>query len=295
MLKHKTTCDTGVRGSNLNTRSCLLPRGKMVIWDQESRGREWKFRFFNKDGKPTGRELHRLCERYHYINLLSAVINKTEYLAVSCWQCSKIWMINLEHQNEQPVVAYTGIDKEVGPICLSQTGTIYTVSYLSGKVSVLDCTRTKLTLKNRLPEIEEMKATHICYIATSDFLVLSSYQDHRICAVSSSGSIVWDIFGEIDNKKCSPSGMVYLSEEDLLLVGDRHTKRILVLSGTNGSWIQTLHPEKENFDVDDLHLINNELRVRYSPGLCSEVKLSHYLVSSAHTRYQYTSMPNTHN
>ena len=68
----------------------------------------------------------------------------------------------------------------------------------------------------------------------SGMIALLSVMDRRICATSSDGHIVWNKKLSIDGKRVKPKGLIYLPDQDLLLVGDYNNRRIIVITGRMG-------------------------------------------------------------
>ena len=265
ILSHEATQDTGFDFCHT---SCVLSDGS-IIYGYEF-AQSYKFYFFTKDGKPTGQKISQLCYDSGFcIKLLSLIITGMEYLAVSCNDCKNIRLINLQDHDQEPIVAYTSQEK-VGPMCLGETGTLYTAARKSGVVSVLDCSTTSFILKSRLPEIKNFDATDICFMDRPGLIAVSSCPNSRICAISSDSGIVWDISPQIDDEKVRPRGLVYLPDQDLLLVGDTWCKRMIVVTSNTGYIVQTISVHRT---VDDLHLNGSRLIVR-TPG-----RLSIYTVS----------------
>ena len=89
-------------------------------------------------------------------------------------------------------MAYTYQDRDVGPMCLGEAGTLYTAGGHSGVVSVLDCSTTSFTYKHKFPTIKYFWTREICYMNHSGVIALLSVMDRRICATSSDGHIVWN-------------------------------------------------------------------------------------------------------
>ena len=210
-----------------------------------------------------------------YINILSLIITGMEYLAVSCMRCMNIRLINLQDEDQKPIVAYTSQEKEFGPMCLGEAGTLYTVGKYFDVVSVLDCSTTTFILKSRLPPIKDFNAQDICYMDRAGFIALSSSGlgcNDRISAVSSDGRVVWDISSQIDDMRVIPRTLVYLSDQDLLLVDDSKNKRIIVVTGSAGYIVQVIHV----YDgLEDLHTKDNRLIA----FLKSRRRMSFYTVS----------------
>ena len=214
--------------------------------------------------------IRRLCGVLcSHINILSLIITGMEYLAVSCGDCKKIRLINLQEEDHKPIVACTSQKEELGPMCLGEAGTLYTVGKYYGVVSVLDCSTTSFALKRKIPT-NTCILSDICYMDRSGFIAACSFS--RIFAISNDGCRVWNISTWIDNKAVGAEGLVYLSDQDLLLVNDRQNKRIIVVTGSAGYIVQVIHVHDE---LDDLYARDNRLTALLKDGR----KLSIYTVS----------------
>ena len=197
--------------------SCVLSSGDVVLYDKEHNGGNWNLHFFNPERQLVEREAQAMCEHYRYSSLLAVIIGSSEYIAVSCIECDMISLVNAQDPSQEHVVAYRGKDGELGPMCLGSTGTLHMVGRFNGKVSLLDCTSTKFTLKRKLCELNDLSIEHICYMEDHDLIVLSSYSYNGVAAISSSGGqIVWVKSHVVSN----PMGLAFLRDRDLLMVGD---------------------------------------------------------------------------
>ena len=254
------------------TRACILSDGDTVLWGRSSQSSEPKFHFYGKDDTAPRQTINKLCQHNLQIHLLSIIIGHCEYLAVSCEECNNIQLINLQQLSDEPIMAYSGERGNVGPMCHSQRGILYTVGMYRGEVLVMDCSRTNFICK--FIWFFQINTNSICYIDSIDSIVLCSSMDNRICAISSSGKIEWDI-SEIDSIKCTPSSLVYLPEQDFLMVKDI-SNRISCLFTTTGKWLQHIHLNVG--DIKNLHVADNKLVVRYSSSSTGEM-ISYYRVS----------------
>ena len=269
-LQDEATVETVLHGKTFST-SCVLSTGHIVMCDWHKR--EWRINFLNQDGTFTGREAQRVCEHataeLNPYSLLQIMVSCTRYIAVACWMCGMIRLINAQDPSQEPIVAYKGTKVEVGLMCLGPTGTLCSMDRFSGKVYLLDCTSTKFILKRKLSEISNLLADDICYNEDHDLVILCSWIYKRICAVRiSDGHIVWDKSKQVVNgKEWHPNCLAYLHDQDLLLVGDQYGERILVLSPNTGNILQTLSPEKVTERINDLHLINDKLVVHHGNKL----------------------------
>ena len=261
---------------SLCTQSGVTSEGNTIIWERASRD-SYNLHRISKNGIPDGCTQGELCEHDMSNFVLPITIDKTEYLAVSCQVCSSIRLIDLQDTSREPIMAYIGVYGEIGPMCHGQNGTMYTMEILGSKISILDCSTTEFKLKAMVYNAENMDAWHMTYISTSDLIVQSSWDNSSICAMSSHGQMVWKISGILDNKKISPRGLLQIPGKDLLLVGDYGNNRLLLLSGSTGQWLQTLHMQ-EMWSIDELHAAENRIVVHHRSVLAC-VKLSYYTVS----------------
>ena len=186
--------------------SCILPDGTIVMWGRRSYSSDTSFHFYHRNGRYS---INRLCNHDEYIYLQYLRIARDDYIAVSCWECSLIRLIDLSG-NRETIVAYKG---DVGPMCPGSEGVLYTVDEANA-IQVLDCTKAEFTLLRSLGELSELGVCPITYVSTSELIVLSSEDQGRICSVSNKGSMAWQV------KDCYPSVTVYLPEYDLLLAAE---------------------------------------------------------------------------
>ena len=261
-----------------------MSTGQIIVCEMEYIGGEYKLHFFNPDGTITGHDPRSLCQHgvdfKNPYNILSIIIGNTEYIAVSCSECKIICLTNPDDLRQNPVVVYRETHEAIGRMCLGPTGTLCALSKTTGRVSLLDCTSTKFSLKKRLCKIENMwpddicfsEDHDICYIEHHDLIVLSVWTGNRICAVrSSDGQTVWNIVG-----KCRSHGLVILPDPGLLLVEVKYSNNIMILSPNTGDILQTIPLPVATRYIYDLHLLNNKLLVHHEEGLsCCSVSAIH--------------------
>ena len=255
--------------------SCVLSTGQKVICGREAAGAEWKLHFCNKNDAVTSHEGRRICEHgkndFSPYKFLPIIIFNKEYVVVSCYGCDKI-LINVDDLNNEPLVAYQGNGREIGPTCLQEAGTLCVVGQFNGAVSFLNCTRTEFTLKRTLPEINNLWADDICYIRDHDMMVLSSWYHNRVCAVRNSGNFVWNKVRSTAGNTWKPSALAFLPNNDVLLVGDSSEAKICIVSPKTGNPLQTVDLLHKAAGINDLHLVGDRLLVH------SGRKLSYYSV-----------------
>ena len=208
--------------------------------------------------------------------MFSLIISAKEYLAVSCCRCYKIHLIDIKDRNQPPNLAYQE-DRQVGAMCKGPGDTIYTASY--DKLSLLNCENEQpLSVKHTVDIPRCADSIHMCYVPSSDTIVLGSWFEGQLFALTSKGEIKWKISGHINSLKCALTGLVYISKLDSVLVADCYNRRILAASVERGEVIQTINGGCDI--IDDLDLMGDKLLVQHRDSeVLSPVQLSYYTVS----------------
>ena len=268
-LRHESTIDTDLHSNCTGLHSCVLSTGEIVLHGSKvtSYGdNRQKFYIFNKDGQFSGRFIDTLCRHDLFNNILSVTISGREYLCNSCFVCGNIRLIDL--QTNEVVVAYYA---EIWKMCHGEKGSIYIAN--DGQISILDVTRTTLTLQYTFPEIENVRPDNMCYIAESGLLVFSSMKK-LFCAVNTQDDCtVWDASTQlIDRSGCEFLGLIYHPETKMLIVGDHANDMLMVADSETGQVTQSEQLESKIYDV---HLRDDQLIIRHGPVM----KLSFYSVS----------------
>ena len=127
-----------------------------------------------------------------------------------------------------------------------------------------------------------MEVSGMYYIKEQAVLVLSSEEDKRLCAMrSSDGHIIWDTSTQqINSKMCTPDGLVYLSQVDLVLVGDWKNRRAIAVAAGSGDVIQTIGLKEVGDNIDEFHVRDGQLIVRHHGGR-SRARLSTFSVCNS--------------
>ena len=283
-LEHEFTSNTELYNDCLQQHSSVLPSGDIVLFaDKTERYAEpCKFHLCNRDGNQT-RTIDAVCNHVPYgINILPVTIDNKQYICLSCDGCQKIYLINLVENQSKSVClsswSHEACKGSVGHMCHGEPGTLFTVGYQFGTVSVLDCTTTKFRLKHQF-NTSVAQVNNMCYILPYKLMIISSSLHSRTVAVrESDGSQVWEVMREINGKKCNPYGFVYLPQVDQILVGDGSNRRIIVVEATSGHVVQTIELKEVSY-INELHVTKQQqLFVRHSQ-LDDLVKLSFYSVS----------------
>ena len=154
------------------------------------------------------------------------------------------------------IVAYEGNPGDIGPICHGQKGTLCIAGESS--VSLFDCNESKFTLKRRLSVMDDLAPSNICYLEDHDFIVISSTNSNRLCALrSSDGQIVWNKTMET----WCPNTLIFLQNQGVLLVGDKSGGNVSAVSPSTGDVLQKFKLQDGAETIKDLHIVDNKLLV----------------------------------
>ena len=252
-LKNESTTDTRLY-NEISTQQCSISSDNIVLCASETGPLDdYKFHFCDKKGKPTGRSIDATCNHDGLRRFVRLTVRNTEYLCVGCADgvCRNIRLVNIE--TSKVTMAYNGIG--VISMCQGEANTLYTLDWY-GEISELDTSHTNFTLRRTLPQVDSWPR-NMCYIKEYGIIVLSSMDEKRVFAVrSSDGLIVWD-------KECTPSGLVYLHQVDLVIVGYSENSRLIAVAAGSGDIIQTIDPKEFGY-IDELHMRDGQLIVRHT-------------------------------
>ena len=133
------------------------------------------------------------CEHFPTM-LLGLVINHYDLLAISCYHCEKIRLLNMETEH----VTEACCNKWVGYMCHGEKGRLF-ASSLGGNVTELDCSSSRFTDKNMI-SIGLLYPYDLCYLPhPHDCLVAigkkkSKEDPCEVRAVScQDGEVVWRV------------------------------------------------------------------------------------------------------
>ena len=266
-LRHEATVGTELVNNQTGLHSCVLSTGEIVLHGSKVTydPPNYKFYFFNKDGKQSALPINTLCEHDRFINILSVFVEGKEFLCNSCYICQAIRLIDLK--SNKVSIAYQG---EIWKMCPGEEGQLYIVH--DGRLSILDITSMNFTLKHTFFGNKELFPDHMCYISEFRLLVFSQ-QMGLFCALDSrNGHVVWNRSNILQEEcKCELLGLIYHPKTKMLVIGDYANRLLLVADSQTGQVIQSEPIEGKPFD---LHLRGNELVIRYG----AVMKLSFYSV-----------------
>ena len=255
------------------TQSCIMRNGDVVFSCKTSYDSPAEFHVYNTHGQKI-KTIKSFCQ--HEFNLLlSLLINNVEYLTVSCPDCQKIYLYNID--TATITEAWHNPRYRVGAMCHGPQGTVCAVDTMKGvAVLILDCSTSHFHLKNTVTTNME-EYYDIYYIPTVDVIVISTWGSAIIRAVSLTSQILWELTGSVDDAVCEPHGLVYSQRHDSLLAADGKNRRILVLQPQSGQCLQTIDLSQHVASAWEPHLYEDQLILSHETKV--KPKLSYYTVS----------------
>ena len=212
------------------TESCIMINGNMVIWGKTTEITRPKFHVYNTRGKKL-KTIEPFCQHIT-VRILPLMIKNTEYLAMSCAECKDI---NL-HRMDLGVTINAFSSCFPGPMCL---GSLYSVHCVKGfPVVKIDCKNIPFKMGKKI-ETDMEGILDICYIPTSDTLLISSKKVIRAISCKSENT-VWEFaISKVDENR-HLQGLVYSHRHDVVLVCQTSSAGLLVLEPSNGKCILTI-------------------------------------------------------
>ena len=200
--------------------------------------------------------------KHEGIELLGINFNEQDRLAVSCPKCQNIKLMNLE--TEETTMTFSGTEYRPDYMCHGVGGELYVNSLgQCYPVMKLNCANTDPGSSKTLDSGLDRWCSGMCFMPDPYkclvFCVVSEGLIRAIC--SESGKLQWLIDGEIDGTTCHPWGLLYLEEQQRLLVSDGANNRVLVLHPRDGSHLQTVQFTKETDGIYDLFFNNKNNQI----------------------------------
>ena len=201
VLKHETTCDPGLVffGSE---RSCIMKNGDVVMYGKTSDNSPAEFHVYDSH-KQKIKIFKQLCQQNRNKSL-SLFFGNIEYLMVSCSECHKIHLYNMD--TASVTEAWYDPRHKPGPMYHGPQSTVCVVDDMKGiPVLLLDSSTAHFQLKNTVQTNME-KYYDICYISTVNTMVLNAWDPSIIRAVSLTSQILWELTGSVGGASCDPHG-----------------------------------------------------------------------------------------
>ncbi len=179
------------------------------------------------------REVQQTCEHaYCTPELVGMIVGGDEMVAVSCWACGDVKLVNME--NGQTHVAYKAQNLQADFMCVGDPGVMW-LSCLDGSVRELKC--SSKTFFDTGKQVSTEECQFMLYLpAPHNSLVLSHYGWVESIACDT-GQRRWRVenLGRTEHR---PGGIVFHPAHQLLVVSNPEVNAILLLDPETGS---TLH------------------------------------------------------
>ena len=255
-----------------------MESGIVVLWGKTSEQTPAAFHLYNPStGFTKLPEVKGLCE-HDSQKLLPVTMNNKELLAVSCFDCEMIRLLDVETRDV--TVAFQDSRFYPGRMSHGEGDVMYVVHAVKGAKPVLELNTAQVPFTGPVTTIQSGMEEYfgLCYIPSPHrLIVLSRVSEPRtIRAVSlETGEKVWEVKGEVDGVECYPHGMLFSPQHQVLLVADGWNCRLLVLHPGDGSHLRTIQFDRET--INELCLHQNKLVVRHHDG--PRVKVSYFSIN----------------
>ncbi len=213
----------------------MLPLSRqVVVWGRTDRSNYVIYIFGQVGGKLQKlREVKETCQ-HNGVSLLGVVVKGEELLAVVCNECMDIKLVDLLKVNL--FKAFQFGEKTPWKMCAGDAGRLWVCMHV-GEVIELNCSSEKFTPTGRKLQVELKCAVFVCFLpAPHNALVFTGYGPF-FCVSCTSGEKLWEVEGRVNG---DPSGLMFSSEYQALLIADRKSKSMQVLDPSSGSHLQTL-------------------------------------------------------
>ena len=246
---------------NSNSNFAVMKTGKVVVTGRKGGKPHGPKRLYLLTlKKKTLKTKHLKLPCQHDVSMLDIEIAGREYLAFSCNECHVIRLLNLKTREEVDAFHHEKVDQ----MCKGAQGTLFAT--LGGsEVIELDCSSPTFT---RIKTIEvDSRISGLCYIPSPHRLIVTSHSNvgaKNVQAIScDTNEKMWTVEGKVNGQKILPSGTVFSSHHDSIVVVD--LDRVLILNpegcvlvtvelGMGSLW--SLSPNKKNLFV--LHTESEE-------------------------------------
>ena len=206
------------------------------------------FKYYrDEEGSLRRKQIKAPCE--HAVCLLGLEISGQEFLAISCYDCKNIRLMNLTSGKIR--VAFRG--KEVDYMAEGEGGKVYVKILGEAKVLELDLVSSTF-VEGKSFDIGIKDVDDLHYVPSPHRLIVVSHKSNKLVQAISvdTSKKVWNFDQKVDDEEIEPYGLLFIPEHDVILVAD--DKRIHILRSANGEHLQTV----DQFDLGTI----------YKPLLC---------------------------
>ena len=194
---------------------------------------------------------------YNPYNLLRVQVAGREYLAVSCWHCRHIKLMNLNKQtgssSESGLMRYemiTAFSGEfVSRMCLGEENRLF-VQSSDGVVLELDTSTTTFTKVKTISIGHQLSYYGLCYEPDPYRLLVVSGESEVRAVSCDNNEVVWT--------SGYKGSLLYIPNHDVIILA-RYDNKIVVLNPDSGSDIQCVELPYEVRHIRALCLFNNQI------------------------------------
>ncbi len=215
-------------------RFTALPRSGSVVMPGQAEDVPWALhQYIMKGGRLQKLRQVKTCE-HKVPDILSVMVEGQELLAVACYECRDIKLMNLD--TKEINVAYNG--EKPFRVCHGEAGRMWVYCVGDSVVRELNCNSKTFTETGRFVHTTRT-CYYMCYLpAPHRALVLSQHKIVRAMSLET-GQQLWKLKVEIHHNEILPWALTFCHEQQLLLAADPHKNRILLLIPETGSTLQT--------------------------------------------------------
>ncbi len=232
-LKTISTHNTGLQDAR---RFTVMPKsGRIVILGQAPKSDVWALHLYKLEGRRLQkiRQVNKPCEHADLCDVLGMVVEDEELLAVPCWTCADIKLVNVD--TGKISIAYSGEEKP-GRLCYGEPGRIWVYLKKDRKdmLRELDCSRKSFTDTGRKVDVTA-GCWYVCFVPLVGGALVLSHDDWAEAVSCETGQQLWRLDGKVDGKMIVPHGVALHREHQLLVVADQNNNRILVTDPGSGA------------------------------------------------------------
>ena len=219
--------------------------GHIVVYGLKKFG--WYFYIFSRRGDGLKEEGRIKSPCYHgSFCLLNLIVLWKEYLAIACYDCKDIKLIDLKTQDV--VTAFSG--EEVYKMC-SGWHKLFVSIHGTDQVLELDTSSTAFT------KVRTFSSGHggfydMCYAPHPLNLLVTTGQGTIAAVDCTTGELAWTNDDQVEGKEIMPRQVVFLPRQNAVFVSEfssfsefpEYSKKFLVYDVRTGHHLQTIHAKK---------------------------------------------------
>ena len=215
----------------------------------------------------------------HEKKFLGVEIDGQNFLFLLCNWCKDIKLLLLRGNNTKLVDECKFTDKNSTSKCRGEPGIAY-VCYQGGSAHEYRYSSSGIDRSYNIIETGEDRFSHMCCITSGQRALVGCIQKLPIMSIQwytvmraiaiSDNSVLWEFNEEINGTKLGLTNILYVPQDNVILVDDADNNRFVVFNPTNGSFLRTLkcmvHMQmpQQISKVRNIDINNDKLSVLYS-------------------------------